>query len=96
MSKIQHYCNVCNYVARDSFNMNKHVNTQKHKQMCIVAGMTNENAIENINVNENNPKDHSPRQTYACNLCGNKYAYRQSLWKHRITNHKKDPQMEEV
>jgi len=86
MSGIQ-YCNVCNYFARDSYNMNKHINTQKHKQMCIVAGISNENAVENIN-----EKDHaSVQQNYVCNLCGNKYAYRQSLWKHRKTNHISTP-----
>lgn len=88
MSGNQQYCKVCNYIARDSFNMNKHVNTQKHKQMCIVAGISNENAIEN------DKKDQVQiSQTYTCNLCGNKYAFRQSLWKHRKTNHKTDTQI---
>jgi len=86
MSGMQYYCNVCNYLARDSFNMNKHTNTQKHKQMCIVAGISNENAIESASEN-----DHvHVSKTYVCNQCGNKYAFRQSLWKHRKTNHNMD------
>jgi rubredoxin len=88
-----YYCKICDYFARDSFNMNKHVNTRKHDQMCIVAQTTTENAVVITNNMQNN-ESNNDNNKYKCNVCGNKYAFRQSLWKHRQMHHQRESQIQ--
>lgn len=79
MNPNQYYCDVCDYFARDAYNMRKHVDTRKHIQMCIVAGKPSEETIV-IPASNNDKK-------FECDECGSLYAYRQSLWRHKQKMH---------
>lgn len=43
-----YYCKVCDYFARDGYNMKKHIHTRKHTQMCIISGMMDSDVIKII------------------------------------------------
>lgn len=77
----QYYCDVCDYFARDAYNMRKHVDTRKHIQMCIVAGKTSEETVVIPTSTKEKEKD------FECEECGSLYAYRQSLWRHKQKMH---------
>jgi hypothetical protein len=79
-----YYCDICDYFARDAYNMRKHVDTRKHIQMCNVAGKSSEDAII---VPIKNKNDTPKTKSYECDECDAVYAYRQSLWRHKQNMH---------
>lgn len=75
----KYYCEVCDYFARDAYNMRKHVDTRKHLQMCSVAGTSSAETVKTPNPNTDGG--------YKCEFCEATYKYRQSLWRHKQKLH---------
>lgn len=73
-----YYCQVCDYISRDAYNMRKHMETRKHIQMCNVAG---KDTFDIVCSNENTEKK------FECPECNATYTYRQSLWRHKQKMH---------
>lgn len=76
-----YHCEVCDYIARDAYNMKKHIETRKHLQMCSVAGITHMEDI--IKPPASSEHDVSSAASYECEKCGSVYSHRQSLWRHK-------------
>ena len=66
-SKVEHYCKKCHYTTCCERDFNRHLVTGKHRRMTLELQMDDE---------------FSKKINYICN-CGNKYKYRQGLWKHK-------------
>ncbi|QKF94135.1 zinc finger C2H2-type protein [Fadolivirus algeromassiliense] len=82
------HCEICSYTARDNFNYNKHLLTQKHKKKeSEYTNSYKQKPIQNHNATLEEPK----KVPHKCSFCGNNYATSGSLARHKkICIDKKD------
>ena len=66
-TRLNFYCELCDYYASDKFNMTRHELTNKHKIL--------------INTNKNEAKGGACQTLYICK-CGKKYKHKPSLYNH--------------
>ncbi len=87
------YCEKCDYVTRDSWKYNRHISTSKHKKVEKELQKDDEKVLEKGEKGGKGEKDESlgkeekekneeNNNTFVC-CCGNQYAFRQGLWKHK-------------
>jgi hypothetical protein len=80
LSKIEKYlCKKCDYITSDKSNMNRHINTKKHK-LCNIK--YNENYVNH----EKKYKDGYIVNSYSCDICDYKTPHLCNLKKHLTTN----------
>jgi hypothetical protein len=103
---IKLYCEKCDFVTCDSWKYNRHISTSKHKKVDKELQKDDEKFLEkgekgekgeNVGKEETKEKEKNEENnnTFVC-CCGNQYAFRQGLWKHKkkcnfiIDNEKKN------
>ena len=80
ISEIKYYCELCNYRTNKKTDFNRHLQTQKHKNIKIIS--ETRDILKSIKSKKNEKNDNNNDKKH-CEYCNNSYSSRQSLWRHK-------------